>query len=297
MLFSQVKKLKVIAERADIYLEPNVKSPIVGTVEKGTILTIQSLTINRTWYYVDFRSPEKNITKSGYVLTLLVEETYEIQKEIKVAEEEKLELILQKLEKLEREIKKPQKVRIEPEKKIKPVEKIKVKPEEVIIKRYDKKLSQVTLGLGAGQSHGGIGGFLQYKTRFGLAFHGGIGYFPASDAITEYDWVKDTVLFGGGIKYYFPLTSNRLFPYLDIQFGGIGVKAHQEITGFDWYSGFTLENIQKTLWGPSFLGGIEIKLGRIGLNGALGFSYNTTDVEWTVQDFFFTLDIGLLIYF
>lgn len=290
LLFPQAERLKVIAERADIYLEPDAKSLIIETVGKGTILTLQSrVRIKGIWHYVYFYSAKKNITKSGYILVPLVERTYELKKEIEEPKEERLKLIQQKLKKLEREIEKSQKVQIEPAKKIKPA--------EAELKSYKKQLGQIIFGIGAGQSHGGIGGFLQYKTRFGLAFHGGVGYFPASASITEHDWVNDIALFSGGLKYYLPLKSNRVFPYLDIQFGGIGVEAHQEIIDFDWYSGFTLENIQKTLWGPSLLAGTEIKLGRIGLNGALGFSYRTTDVEWTAQDFFFTLDIGLLLYF
>lgn len=297
LLFPQVKRLKVIAERADIYLEPDVKSLIIETVGKGTILTLQSRgRIKEIWYYVYFHPAKKDVIKSGYILVPLVELTYEIQKEIEVPKEERLKLVLQRLEKLEREIKKPQKVKMEPTEKAKSIEKIKIKPIEIKQKRDEKKLSRITLGLGAGQSHGGIGMFLQYKTQFGLAFHGGIGYFPASNLIKEHDWVNDVALFSGGLKYYFPVKSNRFSPYIDIQFGGLGVESYFGIY-FDGLFDISIEKIQKTFWGPSFLGGLEIKLGKIGLNGALGLSYNTTDIEWTDQNFFFALDIGLLIYF
>lgn len=158
------------------------------------------------------------------------------------------------------------------------------------------KFRLITFGIGYGQSHGGAGGFIQFNTKAGLSFHGGIGYFPAYLIYSGSDWVRSTMLFSGGLKYYLPLRVNPLSLYLDLQFCGIGVEAAHIFSGV-FYNGPLFDNVQKTLWGPSLLGGVEVKMGRIGLNGALGFSYNITEAEWLDQTIFLTFDFGLLIYF
>ena len=153
------------------------------------------------------------------------------------------------------------------------------------------------MSLGYGPSLGsGLGGFIQLNTSAGFSFHLGAGYYPTSYFYSEYDWVKDRVLYSAGIKYYLPFGTNRIRPYLDLQYGGVSVEAVRIVTGI-WYYNFTYENIQKTLMGPSLLTGIEIKIGALGLNGALGLSYNTTKWDYWERDYFLTADVGLLIYF
>lgn len=164
-------------------------------------------------------------------------------------------------------------------------------------KRSHKKRSKlITLGIGYGQSYGGAGGFIQVNTKAGLAFHAGVGYFPSSLIYSETDWVKGKMLFSGGLKYYLPFKTNPIYLYLDLQYCGIGVEVAHVFSG-KFYNGPLFDNVQKTLWGPSFFCGIEAKMGLIGFNGALGLSYNTTEAEWLDQNIFLTFDFGLLLYF
>lgn len=159
-----------------------------------------------------------------------------------------------------------------------------------------REFKRLTLGLGYGQSLGGAGGFIQLNTRAGISFHGGLGYYPTTYIYSGCDWVKDVALFSGGIKFYLPLGADPLRFYLDLQYGGIGVEAAQIIQGI-WHYSFVFDYKQKTLWGPSFLAGLEMKLGALGINGALGIAYNITKLDWDIQDYFLTFDVGLLFYF
>jgi hypothetical protein len=169
-------------------------------------------------------------------------------------------------------------------------------PFSINARKNSGKFKWITLGLGYGQSLGGAGGFIQLNTKSGISFHGGVGYYPTSYVYSDCDWVRDVALFTGGIKYYLPLGADPLRFYLDLQFGGIGVEAAQIIEGI-WQYNFVFDYRQKTLWGPSFLGGLELRLGRMGLNGAVGLSYNTTKLDWDIQDYFLTFDLGFLLYF
>lgn len=154
----------------------------------------------------------------------------------------------------------------------------------------------LTFGLGYGSSLGGAGGFLQLNTKFGLALHGGVGLYPTKVIYSETDWVKNEPLYSIGIKYYLPFKSASVYPYLDLQYGGLRVEAAQIIMGV-WESSYVYSHEQKTLWGPSFLGGAEIKLGRFGINGAMGISYNITEWEFQKQKLFLAFDASLVIYF
>ncbi len=72
---SNRKKIKVIVERANIYLDPKVTSSIIETVKKGTVLTLyRSTRVSRNWYNVIFAT-EKKISKSGYIQVSFVEIT------------------------------------------------------------------------------------------------------------------------------------------------------------------------------------------------------------------------------
>ena len=74
------------------------------------------------------------------------------------------------------------------------------------------------------------------------------------------------------------------------------VEAVQVPTGI-WYGEKTYENVQKNLYGPSLLAGTEWRLGRMGLNGALGLSYNTTEWEYWERDLFFNGEFAIIVYF
>ncbi len=74
-LLSQQKKVKVIDEKANIYVEPEKGSAVVEIVDRGTILTLLSKEkIREFWYYVSFRSPAQFITVSGFIHISAVEE-------------------------------------------------------------------------------------------------------------------------------------------------------------------------------------------------------------------------------
>lgn len=88
-LLSGEKKLRVIADTANIYFKPDKRSHIVGTVEKGAVLTLrQTGMTKRMWYYVYFVSKEKGITKSGYILNSSVERLFTVTKITTIRDED-----------------------------------------------------------------------------------------------------------------------------------------------------------------------------------------------------------------
>ena len=176
------------------------------------------------------------------------------------------------------------------------IHRFEVKPLLARTEKQKGKFRRITLGFGYGQSLGGVGGFLQFNTKAGVSIHGGVGYYPSTQIYNPNDWVKNVILFNGGIKYYLPLKSDPIHVYLDIQYGGIGVEAAQIIKGI-WNYTFVFDYKQETLWGPSLLAGVEFRVGHVGINGALGLSYNLTKLDWSIQNYFFTFDIGLLLLF
>ncbi len=77
-LVSQERRLRVTADRASIYLEPDRNSTVVEVVEKGALLTLLSRErIREHWHYVSFRSGDRFITVSGFVDVSAVEELFE----------------------------------------------------------------------------------------------------------------------------------------------------------------------------------------------------------------------------
>jgi hypothetical protein len=62
------KKLEVSALSADIHKQPDLRSPVIATVEKGEILILASTRrFKREWNYVYFSSQNTGALKSGYV--------------------------------------------------------------------------------------------------------------------------------------------------------------------------------------------------------------------------------------
>lgn len=97
-LFSQKDKVRVTAERANIYVKPDIKSTIAETVEKGTLLYLFSTErINNLWYRVYFYSDKRKTTVVGYIQISMVGEISEFPKiteEIK--SKEKIEEVVYK---------------------------------------------------------------------------------------------------------------------------------------------------------------------------------------------------------
>ncbi|MDH7511723.1 MAG: hypothetical protein QHH14_02110 [Clostridiales bacterium] len=154
----------------------------------------------------------------------------------------------------------------------------------------------LTIGLGYGPSLGGAGVSLQLNTKAGFAVHGGLGYYPTTLIYSETDWVKNTILYSVGVKYYLPFKSSLLSTYVDLQYGGLRVEAAQIVLGV-WEYTYVLGQEQKTLSGPSALAGAELRKGRFGINGAVGVSYALTEWEYLEQKISFSFDISLLVYF
>jgi hypothetical protein len=181
----------------------------------------------------------------------------------------------------------------------KPEPKLAEKPEvkkELQIEAKQPKRNLFTMSLGFGPSWGGLGSFIQVNTKSGFSLHGGVGYYPTSLFYPEFDWVEGKMLYSVGIKYYLPLRTSQVRPYIDLQYGGLSVEAIRVVAGI-WYFAYVFENLQKTLWGPSLLGGVEVRFGSFGLNGALGISYVVTKWEYWDQPLFMTADFGFLLYF
>lgn len=145
-------------------------------------------------------------------------------------------------------------------------------------------ISYPSLSIGLGNSYGGVG--IKYEYRFStLSFHFGVGYFSSSD-----DDIKESIFFSGGIKFF--ITSKDL--YLNIQFGHLGI----EYTKYTSYSSIVVVK-QKKLYGPSLLLGNTFWLSNsVGINGAVGGSYNLVEIEWTDEEkIFLAFDLGVTLRF
>ncbi|UCE21834.1 MAG: hypothetical protein JSV46_06370 [Candidatus Aminicenantes bacterium] len=80
-LFSQEKKLRVTAETAKIYLKPDPHSPVVATVNEGTVLTLRNpRKTKRIWYQVYFVPEGSKVGKSGYIQDSFVERLFVVTK-------------------------------------------------------------------------------------------------------------------------------------------------------------------------------------------------------------------------
>ena len=85
LIFSAGKKLIVVADKAQIYLEPDQKSRVIETLNKGDILTLSSeRKFRRIFNYVYFTSQNTGCTKSGYILESLVDKLFNVTKVITI---------------------------------------------------------------------------------------------------------------------------------------------------------------------------------------------------------------------
>lgn len=88
LLFSYEKKLRVTTDYAHVYLQPDETSLVIGTLERGSILSLlYSGKTKKVWYYVCFKSEKTGATKSGYILDSVVEPLYDVLKTITIREE------------------------------------------------------------------------------------------------------------------------------------------------------------------------------------------------------------------
>ncbi len=85
LIFSAGKKLIVVANKAQIYLEPDQKSRVIEILNKGDILTLSSeRKFRRIFNYVYFTSQNTGCTKSGYILESLVDKLFNVTKVITI---------------------------------------------------------------------------------------------------------------------------------------------------------------------------------------------------------------------
>lgn len=82
---SSGKKLIVVASKAPVYLEPDQKSTVIATLEKGAILTLSSdRKFRRIFNYVYFTSQKTGCTKSGYIHDSYVDKLFNVTKVITI---------------------------------------------------------------------------------------------------------------------------------------------------------------------------------------------------------------------
>lgn len=153
-----------------------------------------------------------------------------------------------------------------------------------------------SFGLGYGSSFGGAGASFQFSTKRGIAVHAGAGIFPTTLVYSETDWVENKLLWSVGLRYYLPVKSPLLYPFVDVQYGGLRVEAAQVVIGV-WDYEYVFSREQKALYGPSILSGVEVRKGRFGLCGALGVSYVTTSWEYLQNKVLFSFDASLVVHF
>lgn len=82
------KKLEVIIQKANIHLEPSETSPLVESLDRGTILTLASSSrVKIYWFYVYFISPATGKTRAGYVRAEQVRPLFPALKVIHISSE------------------------------------------------------------------------------------------------------------------------------------------------------------------------------------------------------------------
>lgn len=87
-LFSLSRKLKIIVDKASVHLDPDKRSPVVASLDKGTIVSLGSeRKFRKDWNYVYFTSEKSGRTKSGYILDSLVEKLFENTKKSTIQRE------------------------------------------------------------------------------------------------------------------------------------------------------------------------------------------------------------------
>lgn len=154
----------------------------------------------------------------------------------------------------------------------------------------------ISLAVGYGSSFGGAGASFQFSTNRGIALHAGAGVFPTTLIYSDTEWVKNETLWSIGLKYYLPIRSILLYPYVDIQYGGLRVEAAQAAIGI-WDYDYVYSREQKALWGPSVLAGVELRKGRLGICGALGVSYVTTSWDFLQDRVALAFDMSVVVHF
>ena len=73
-LFSSEKEIRVIADKTNLYLKADVKSPVIEILDKDTILSLLKTDKEiQNWFYVSFYSENHEIVLNGFIQASLVE--------------------------------------------------------------------------------------------------------------------------------------------------------------------------------------------------------------------------------
>jgi len=96
-LLSQTFELRVLFDKANLYLEPDTNSKILATVEKDAILFIV-MTWKDNWYYVSFKPEKSKFSIMGFVESSNVEKFYDVKEKQDVA---KVKIVPKEKEKIE----------------------------------------------------------------------------------------------------------------------------------------------------------------------------------------------------
>ena len=90
-LSAQAKKLQVVTDLANIYLDADERSLIVETLVKGATMTLASAIKTRTnWFYVYYISLQTGKTRSGYILDSMVRKLYADVKVINISSDDEI---------------------------------------------------------------------------------------------------------------------------------------------------------------------------------------------------------------
>lgn len=82
------KKVRVVWDYAHAFLHPDERSPVIETIEQGTVLSLlYGGKTKKCWYYVCFKSEKTGATKSGYILDTAVELMFEPLRTVTIMEE------------------------------------------------------------------------------------------------------------------------------------------------------------------------------------------------------------------
>jgi hypothetical protein len=82
------KKVKVAWDYAHVFLQPDEGSSVIGTIERGSVLSLlYAGKVRKSWYYVSFKSEKTGATKSGYVHDTAVELMFDPLRTITIMEE------------------------------------------------------------------------------------------------------------------------------------------------------------------------------------------------------------------
>jgi hypothetical protein len=313
--YAGADQVRVIAERASIYVEPRRGSTRIDIVTRGVLLNLlQTNKVNENWYYVSYSSSRYGTRVSGFILESAVERVGQAAPLPPPAPEFEVTIVPTALpgNKLFAltggagspddyawrpavpavvDIPKETRKNASPPMPQRPPRAIKTPR----IPTPRKAPGRMAFGLGYGASYGGAGVCLQVSVGRGIALHAGGGLFPTTLVYSETDWVKNKPLWSVGIKYYLPVKSPSFYPYLDVQYGGLRVEAAQAVIAI-WDYNYVYSREQKSLWGPSLLGGVEFRMGRLGFCGALGISYAMTSWEMLQNKVSLSFDFSLIVH-